>query len=364
MSTPNMGITLPTDHGSVDVWDTVLDTAFGVVDSHNHTPGRGALIPSGALGIDGDVSWSSSGESFSITDLLSIDFRPSAAADVVLQAGALFVSDGSGALSANELYFRTTSGTNVKMTSGAALNVAAFAGGIGGDYSAAGSLVVFDDSTDAYWFQQQVGAAVRQYARMRSADVALYEYKAHPTAGVPTFAVTLKSPAALAASYSMTMPAALPASIATVRVSSAGVLTAATPPPRQFPASLIQAAFGTAGGLAPGGGGSFALSTSVAENWCPLTLAVGEVLTSWTMFLFKATIAGTITARAWDLDMSTNVPTQIGATQSNSAVFPGAIQLGQSGLSTTVAAGHAYFLDVTGTGAAGDFVRGYQITNT
>jgi len=220
-----MAIVMPTDLGDANVWGPILDTALGtVVDRHDHTTGKGVRIPSAALKINADVSWSDSGLSWSITDLKAVDFTPSAVQTAL--AGALFVSDGTSSLTANELYWRTTSGVNVKLTAGSALNVAAFTGGFGGDYAAVGALALFDDASESYWFQQQVGTGVRQYARMRSADVDLYEFKAHPSAGVPTNRVRLASPAALAASYDITFPSALPGSTLALQLTSAGILTA------------------------------------------------------------------------------------------------------------------------------------------
>lgn len=226
MSTPNMGLVLPTDHGSADVWDTILDTIFSTIDSHDHTTGKGVKIPAAALNINADISWSSGGTSHSITDLVAVDFKPSPSSAVTALAGAFFVSDGTGGLTLNELYYRTVSGSNVKFTAGAALNVTPFSGGIGGDYASVAALEIFDDATDSYWFQQQVGSSVRQYARMRCSDVDLFEFKAAPTAGVPTNRVRLASPAALAASYALTMPAALPSSRALLSVDATGAVAA------------------------------------------------------------------------------------------------------------------------------------------
>lgn len=223
MSTPNMGLALPVDHGSADAWDTILDAVFGLVDAHDHTAGKGVLVPMAALNVNADLLFSAAGVSRAITSLRAIDFSPQPAAGMAALAGAFFLSDGSSGLSANELYYRTTAGVNVKFTSGSALNVAGFAGGIGGDYAAAGALVVFDDATDAYWFQQQLGASVRQYARMRSADLDLFEYKAQPAAGVPTNRVRLASPTALAASYALTLPPAAPSSTLPLEFTAAGV---------------------------------------------------------------------------------------------------------------------------------------------
>lgn len=123
-----------------------------------------------------------------------------------------------------DLWYVSPSGA-VQITLGATLN-AASVGGIGGDYTAVGALASFDDLSDAYWFQQQVGASVRQYARIRSGDLELFEYKAAPAAGVPTNRVRLASPASLAASYQVTFPAAVPATTVALQMSNAGVLTA------------------------------------------------------------------------------------------------------------------------------------------
>lgn len=208
---PNMGFLLPTDHGDAETWGVILDNALTVIGAHNHAAGSGAKISISQLAFDADISFvDSGGGKHAITDLKAIDFFPSPATGMAALSGALFLSDGTSGLAANELYYRTTSGANVQVTNGVALNFAAFVGGIGGDYSAVGALVVFDDATDAYWFEQQIGAAVRQYAKLRSADISLYEFKAVGATPVPTFAVTLKSPAALAAPYTLTMPGALP----------------------------------------------------------------------------------------------------------------------------------------------------------
>lgn len=223
-TTPLMSLVLPTEGGSADVWAPILATVFGLIDGHDHTPGKGGKVPSAGLNINADVSWSSGGTSRAITDLRAIDFSAQPAAGMTALAGALFLSDGTGGLAANELYYRTTGGTNVRVTSGSALNVAGFTGGIGGDYSTAGALVDFDDATDSYRFRQQVGSSVRQFARMQSADVDLFEYKAHPAAGVPANRVRLASPAALAASYTLTLPAALPSIIRLLSVSPTGAV--------------------------------------------------------------------------------------------------------------------------------------------
>lgn len=321
---------MPTDLGDANVWGPILDTALGtVVDRHDHTTGKGVKIPSAALKINADVSWSDAGASRAITDLKAVDFTPSAVQTAL--AGALFVSDGTSSLTANELYWRTTSGVNVKVTAGSALNVAAFTGGIGGDYTAVGALALFDDATDSYWFQQQVGASVRQYARMRSADVDLYEFKAHPDPSVPTNRVRLASPAALAASYTVTMPAALSsAARALLEVTSAGVARL------RSTGTLINGVAGvpisgtvTPSASAAGGllfcspSSNFAVSLPMSEN---------ATFSAWTIYMSKASNATrTITAQLYQQNMLTFVVAPIGAAQTTSANAPGPVVLAGAG---------------------------------
>lgn len=360
VTTPNMGLVLPDENGSLDVWGAILDTIFGAtkIDGHDHSTGKGVKVPSSGLNINADVSWAS----HAATDLLAIDFAPSPAASMTGFAGALFVADGTGGLTANELYWRTTSGSNVKVTAGAALNVAAFTGGIGGDYSAAGALVIFDDATDSYWFQQQVGSAVRQYARMRSADVDLYEFKANPAAGVPANRVRLASPTALAGSYALTLPAALPTQTRPLQVNSAGSVLVNDPVTRMHSSGMI--APGSSGGTFNNVAGppDIVLGVSTGSNYCPLVLNVGETISAWSVALQKGSAAGTITAKLFQRVFSTLATTQIGATQSNGAAAPGIISLGQSGLSTLVQAGVEYSVVVNGGGTAADFLDGYSVT--
>lgn len=218
MSTPNMLLVLPVDHGSSDVWGPILSTLFDRVDLHNHTTGLGVKVPTAGLNIDADLSFSPIGTARALTDVKAIDFAAVASTAVTAYAGAFFLSDGTGGLTANELYYRTTGGSNVKVTSGAALNVAAFAGGIGGDYAAVGAQLNFDDAGDRYTFKQQNPF---NWARMASGEVRIFE-----TGTTESVFVGLAAPAALAAAYTITLPLAAPGSTSLVQMDSAGVLTA------------------------------------------------------------------------------------------------------------------------------------------
>ena len=213
MATPYMNLTLPTKGGDAGTWDTILNDALEAIDAHNHTTGNGRPIPSAGIGINADLTIA--GYRLTNVDGVSMINR-----GALLSTGACeFFAFGGNA------YFRSAGGLNVQITNGGALNMTTV-GGIAGDYTSVSAEVAYSDAADSYTFKQQVGAGARQYARMGSADVRLYEYKAHPTAGPPTNFVGLASPTGLAASYTLTMPAALPGATSLALVAASGAVSA------------------------------------------------------------------------------------------------------------------------------------------
>jgi hypothetical protein len=127
---PNMGLITPTGHGSEDVWDTILESLFTLVDEHDHSSGKGVKVPSSGLNINADVAWNSGGTYYAITGIKALDFQPSLDSAMSAFACALYVDSDD-----NELYWRTAGGVNVRVTDTNSLNVGSFTGGIGGDYA-------------------------------------------------------------------------------------------------------------------------------------------------------------------------------------------------------------------------------------
>jgi hypothetical protein len=204
----------PTEDSDEDIWDTILNTTvFPVLGAHDHTTGKGVKVPMAGLNVNADLAFAG----YSITGMKALAFTPVAAASIAGYSSGLFANLDD----ANNLYFRNSSGVNVKIVDGSTLNVS-IVGGIGGDYSSVSALLDYDDATDTYRFRQETSASVRQYAKIKSADLVLAEYIAAGGATVPTNFVTLKSPSALAASYSLTMPTALPATGTLMYLDAAG----------------------------------------------------------------------------------------------------------------------------------------------
>lgn len=343
-TTANMGLVMPTEGGDSDIWDTILNTLFGLVDAHDHTTGKGVKVPSAGLKINADVSWSFSGTNYAITDAKAIDFTPLAATAMTSYSSALFANSSDS----NNLYYRNSAGTNVKITDGSTLNVS-IVGGIGGDYSSISALLDYDDATDTYRFRQETSAAVRQFAKLSSADVQLFEYKAAGDPTVPTNSVKLKSPAALAASYSVVFPAAVPAAKSAVQVSTAGVLTFSdvlttwkfsTAIDYPMPASAWDDdGTHTRSASAVGAHNRWTLAASANKVWAPLRIPNGSIITGWSVYVDKETNgSATITARLYKTDWinSPGTETALGSGSSSSANAPTFIELAESGLSITI----------------------------
>lgn len=366
-TTTNMSLVLPTEGGSADVWDTLLNAALTLVDEHDHTTGKGVKVPSAALKINADVSWSFSGTRYAITDLKAVDFQPQAASAVSSYSSALFANSDDS----NNLYYRNSAGTNVKITDGSTLNVS-IVGGIGGDYTSIGALLDYDDATDTYRFRQETSASVRQFAKLSCANVQLFEYLAAGASPVPTNSVRLASPAALAASYTLTFPAAVPGAQALVQVSTAGVLSfsntiaqAITATEFKHSTALIYhipaSEFDDAGTHTRNAGGTsgahnrWSCAASTNAIWAPICLPSGSRITSWVIYTNKATnSAATITGRIYKTQsqgVGIGTETALGSGNSTAADAPGAFTLTETGLSLDMTDGFEFYLVFTPSGS-------------
>src|SRR5687767_14190391 len=136
--TTHMLLVQPSENGDAGVWDTILSTLFLLSDGHEHSTGKGVTVKTAGISINADLSFSSSGSFFAAKDVKAVDFQPQAASGMTSYAGALFVNSTDS----NNLYFRTQSGTNVRITNGTSLDITA-SGGIAGDYISTGAEVAY-----------------------------------------------------------------------------------------------------------------------------------------------------------------------------------------------------------------------------
>lgn len=211
---PQMSIVIPTRGAAGSGhWADVLDANLALIDSHDHAPGKGTRVTPAGINIDRDLTFNSS---WAATALNRVTFA-SVAPPAVNKS--CFVGDGTGGTTANELYWTNALGTNVKITAGNALNVAGFAGAIGGDYTSVSAQLNYNDSGKKYTFAQGAADSLG-WARLYCGGLRLAEFGTTETLYVEQVA-----PAALASSYAMTWPTALPASAQAVQIDNAGLFS-------------------------------------------------------------------------------------------------------------------------------------------
>ena len=204
-TTDNMSLVLPTEDGSSDTWDTLLNAAFELIDSHDHSGGKGVPVPTAGIEIDANLPFGG----FAATGLKAATFNAIATSAMSGLTCALFRNSAD-----NELYWRTSTGVNVKVTDGTGLN-STLLGGFTGDYGLGDEEAEYTSSSAIYDFR----SAATTRAKIDCSDIRLYEHGS----GI-TNAVKLKSPAGLAASYSLEMPGALPSATKLLKSTTAGVL--------------------------------------------------------------------------------------------------------------------------------------------
>jgi hypothetical protein len=183
---------------------TQQNTAFTTIDSHDHTSGKGLQVPSSGLNINADLPFNLQ----NATAVRSVRFNNyGTAIGAGTDTGCAYVAGGN-------LYFNDISGTQIQLTAGGALNAASI-GGIGGDYSTSTASVYYSDIAKTFYFTQNINQA---------ATVSVGPVVIQDTA-VSANGITVQSPVALAASYSLTLPSVVPASTLPISMSSTGVMS-------------------------------------------------------------------------------------------------------------------------------------------
>lgn len=253
MATPNMNLTevVPGVTPGPDYATGIADN-FDVIDSHNHTTGLGVKIPVAGININGDLPFSGNGAiSLGKSQYNSLGATLSGSSNY----RSVHVVNG-------ELYYLDGSGNAVQITSSG--SVAGAAGNITGLSSPAS--VTF--STNKYIFKDTANS----FAKMECADLRLFE---DSSSAISNY-VALISPASLASTYTLTMPAALPASTEYMAVSSAGAVSTVTS--NELVETVTRSTGATVGSLgvaiSSADSGSFSTTSTSAVDVTNLTVTI------------------------------------------------------------------------------------------
>ena len=137
-TTSYMNLTLPVPTVEIGpAWATELITALNAIDAHDHTNGKGKLIPTAAINVNANLNFLS----FSASNLLSTQFTTQTSPLIGLtNSASIYVVNG-------DLYYTNGSGTSVQLTSGSFLAPAPGTVNSLGLLTIAGNLVIAPSST-------------------------------------------------------------------------------------------------------------------------------------------------------------------------------------------------------------------------
>lgn len=203
---PSINMNLPIPTVGIDPgpdWALNIDSCFSILDSHDHTPGKGIPITPTGININADLLFNNN----NATLVRSIRFQP--------QGGVLVGGADLGCIyeSGVDLFYNDGAGNNIRITQ---------SGGIAGTPGSIGSLtppasVTYVSGTSTYVFQ----SAANTPGNIDVASVVLRNL----TAG--SNGLTLSPPASLPSDYSIILPS-LPAQTSFVTITSSGTMLANT----------------------------------------------------------------------------------------------------------------------------------------
>lgn len=261
---PNMNLPIPNvgeDPGPD--WATNVVACLNAVDGHTHSPAQGVLVTPDGLDINADLSF---GQNNAI-NLRTVRYASQTAALAEpADLGCLYVVD-------EDLYFNDGAGNNVRITQGG--TVTGSTGTITGLPSGTASASY---SAGTFTFE----GATSTPATMAVGPLVVGAVEVSPNK------VTITPPAALAASYTVTLPAALPSATYPLAISSTGTVTAsgtvlladgsATTPSSSFAADTNTGVFRSASdtlAFSAGGSSRVTISTTAITPTIPILQADG-----------------------------------------------------------------------------------------
>ena len=216
---PNMNLIVPAvGITSGPQWAADLVMTLGLVDSHDHTPGKGVQITPAGMNINAPLSCGGN----ALTNVAGVN----------LSAQSSTPQNNSVYESGVDLYYVDGNGNNVRLTQGG--SIVGTAGSISGLSSPASASYVSANSTFVWQSDSNTSANLDGACLLQR------------NLSAASNAITLCAPSGLSSNYSLNWFSALPAAQSIVTVDSSG----------NFAASLAPAALVPPGAIIPYGGSS------------------------------------------------------------------------------------------------------------
>lgn len=198
---PNMNLPVPVVGETVGPdWANFINACMAILDQHNHTNGSGVPITPDAISMTSQLDFNNQ----NAVNLRSTRFTAQPATFSLPADVACFYVVGV------DVYYRDGNGNNIRITQSGSISGAS--GTITGLPSGTASASY---SVGTFTFE----SATSTPAAMRHGPLSIGEQVASPNF------VTIQSPSALAASYSITLPTGLPAGVRFVTLDASGILS-------------------------------------------------------------------------------------------------------------------------------------------
>ena len=185
---PNMGMPVPIPGvTSGPAWATDINSSLGIIDSHDHSPGKGVQVTPSGLNINSDLSFQNNNATMLRTSRFS---SQSTTLGTPADLSETYVVNG-------DLYYNNGAGTAVRITNGSSI------------VGPAGSISGLPSGTASASYS--AGSFIWQSATNTAATMDAGPYIFRPTtAGAD--GITVSAPSGLASNLSITLPGSLPAS--------------------------------------------------------------------------------------------------------------------------------------------------------
>lgn len=198
--TPNMSLVVPiVGQEPGPQYATDINGDLSLLDSHNHTPGFGVPIPAAAINYNADIS--TLDNRLLLAKSVTFTAQVSPLSGITPDIGALYVSGV-------DLYYNDISGNQIRITQ---------SGGVTGTPGSISGLTPPASASYIGLSQKFVWqSGVNISAGMDNGPITIRENTLNAKG------ITIQSPVSLAADYSLTLPAALPASTKFLTIDSSG----------------------------------------------------------------------------------------------------------------------------------------------
>jgi len=192
-NSPNMMLPIPSvGNTSGPAWASDINASFGLVDSHDHSPGKGVQIQPNGLNISSDLSINDNNLTF--VRALRFDVQASAIAASGSDLAELFSAGTNG-----DLYYNDGAGNQIRLTASGAINftpttIPGLSAPASLTYSSTSKTFTFDSNTSV------------------TADISVSSVNLSPMTASSN-AVTIAPPSTVASAFTLTLPSATPGAL-------------------------------------------------------------------------------------------------------------------------------------------------------